>query len=88
MSASVRLPVSNRKVFRNDFFNPSLPAIVSFSRYRLYKVFSTITKYLEFLLAFHLPVTDRKIYGMIFFETSDIPASISFMRYGRTPMFF
>ena len=70
------------------FFKPSLPAIVSFSRYRLYKVFSTITKYLEFLLAFHLPVTDGKIYGMIFFKNSDIPASISSMRYGRANVFF
>ena len=75
MSASVRLPVSNRKVFRNDFFKPSLPAIVSFSRYRLYKVFSTITKYLEFLLAFHLPVTDGKNLWNDFFKTSGIPAS-------------
>ena len=71
------------------FFKPSLPAIVSFSRYRLYKVFSTITKYLEFLLAFHLPVTDGKNLWNDFFKTSGIPASIcSCVTDGRQCFFY
>ena len=70
------------------FFKPSLPAIVSFSRYRLYKVFSTITKYLEFLLAFHLPVTDGKKFMEWFFQNFWHSCKYLFMCYGWTPVFF